>query len=179
MPHFKPKEATPMKMSSLVAVALISAAVMVVPARTQETTKKGGPPSPAASPSTALLKQWNEIGRKLTAMSEDFPENKYDFKAAPSARTFAERLIHAAAANYYFTNLALGQKAPGEEDPPRAQFKDKTALVAYVRKSFADGGEIPSLGNAFHCYPPNTQLGRPGGLRCAGQWIHRVINRIF
>jgi hypothetical protein len=72
-------------------------------------------------------------------MSEDFPEDKYDFKAAPTARSFAERLIHAAAANYYFTNLALGQRAPGEEDPPRQQFKDKAAIVAYVKKSFADG----------------------------------------
>jgi len=34
-------------------------------------------------------------------MAEDFPSDKYDFKAAPSARGFAERLIHAAAANYY------------------------------------------------------------------------------
>ena len=128
-----------MKMSRLVAVALISAAVMVVPARTQETAKKAATPNPAASPSAALLKQWNEIGRKLVAMSEDFPENKYEFKAAPTAATFSGRLIHAAAANYFFTNVALGQKLPPEEDPPRAQFKDKAAVVAYVRKSFDDG----------------------------------------
>jgi len=47
--------------------------------------------------------------------------------------------LHAAAANYFFINLANGQKAPGEEDPPRKQFKDKAAIVAYVKKSFADG----------------------------------------
>ncbi len=128
-----------MKMSRFVFVAFIFAAVTAAPSGAQESTKKAGPANAAASPSEALLKPWNEIGRKLIAMAEDFPENKYDFKAAPSARTFAERLIHGAAANYYFTNLALGQKAPGEEDPPRAQFKDKAAVVAYVRKSFADG----------------------------------------
>ena len=72
-------------------------------------------------------------------MAEDFPSDKYDFKAAPTTRSFAERLIHAAAANYYFTNLAMGQKPPGEEEPPRSQFKDKAALIAYVKKSFADG----------------------------------------
>jgi hypothetical protein len=76
-------------------------------------------------------------------MAEDFPENKYDFKASPSATTFAERLIHAAAANYFFTNLALGQRPPSENaEPPRAQFKNKAALVAYVRKSFADGAAV-------------------------------------
>src|SRR5579862_9300810 len=125
MGPFQPKGATSMKMSRFVFVAFIFAAVTAAPSGAQESTKKAGPANAAASPSEALLKPWNEIGRKLIAMAEDFPENKYDFKAAPSARTFAERLIHGAAANYYFTNLALGQKAPGEEDPPRAQFKDK------------------------------------------------------
>jgi FtsP/CotA-like multicopper oxidase with cupredoxin domain len=94
---------------------------------------------PLASTSATLEDQWNEIGRKLIAMAEDFPESKYDYKPAPNMKSFAERLIHAAAANYFFTNLALGEKLPGGEDPPRTQFKDKAAMVAYVKKSFADG----------------------------------------
>src|SRR5215470_16426662 len=97
---------------------------------------------PAASPSAALLDQWNEIGRKLIAMAEDFPEEKYDYKPAANMRSFAERLIHAAAANYFFTNSALGEKLPGDEDPPRAQFKNKAAVVEYVKKSFADGAVV-------------------------------------
>jgi hypothetical protein len=48
-------------------------------------------------------------------------------------------MIHGAAANYFFTNVALGQKPPSDQDPPRAQFKNKAAIVAYVKKSFADG----------------------------------------
>jgi hephaestin len=127
-----------MKMSKFVFVALVFATVMAAQVGAQESTKKARPAN-AVSPSEALLKPWNEIGRKLIAMAEDFPENKYDFKAAPSARTFSERLIHGAAANYYFTNLAVGKKVSEEEDPPRTQFKDKAAVVAYVRKSFADG----------------------------------------
>src|SRR6266481_9053690 len=130
---------TPMKKFSLLALFFFVAGALVLPAYAQDSAKNAASPNLAASPSAALLKQWNEIGRKLIAMAEDFPEDKYDFKAAPTTRSFAERLIHAAAANYYFTNLALGQKAPGEEDPPRKQFKDKAAIVAYVKKSFADG----------------------------------------
>ena len=30
--------------------------------------------APAPSPSQVVLSQWNEIGRKLVAMAEDFPE---------------------------------------------------------------------------------------------------------
>jgi hypothetical protein len=115
------------------------AILFVLPAYSQDAAKSAASPNLAASPSAALLKQWNEIGRKLIAMAEDFPEDKYDFKAAPSTGTFAERMIHGAAATYFFTNFALGQKPPSDEDPPRAQFKNKAAIVAYVKKSFADG----------------------------------------
>ena len=82
-------------------------------------------------------------------MAEDFPEEKYDYKPTANMRSFAERLIYAAAANYFFINSALGQPLPGEEDPPRAQFKNKAGVVEYVKKSFADGAAaIKSKGDA-------------------------------
>src|SRR6266481_6971245 len=75
--------------------------------------------SPAPSASQVVLSQWNEIGRKLIAMTEDFPEDKYDFKPTPAQRTFAEQLLHAAGSCYYFTNPVMGQKPPAGEDPKR------------------------------------------------------------
>ena len=134
-----------MKSIRLLPVLLASALLVLAahaPVHAQDAAKKSAAPNPAAtaaSQSAGLLKQWNNIGRKLIAMSEDYPEDKYDTKAAPTVGTFAQRLIHAAAANYFFTNLANGEKAPSDEDPPRKQFKDKAAIVAYVKKSFADG----------------------------------------
>lgn len=123
----------------LLAVVILAAAVLVRPVHAQGAPKKDAAPKPAPSASEAVLQQWNDIGRKLIAMAEDFPEDKYDFKPTPAVRNFAERLIHAAAANYFFTNPALGQEPPKEEDPKRDQFKTKADLVAYVKKSFADG----------------------------------------
>jgi uncharacterized damage-inducible protein DinB len=107
------------------------------PAYSQD--KKPAAPKPAVSPSQSLLDNWNDIGRKLIAMAEDFPEDKYDFKPTPAQRSFAEQLLHASGANYYFTNLANGEKPPAEEAPPRANFKSKADIVAYVKKSMADG----------------------------------------
>ncbi len=89
--------------------------------------------------SQAVLDSWNDIGRKLIAMAEDFPEDKYDFKPNPSQRSFAQQLLHAAGANYYFTNLVKGEKPPAEEDPKRDQYKTKADVVAFVKKSMADG----------------------------------------
>ena len=86
-----------------------------------------------------MLEQWNDIGRKLIAMAEDFPDDKYDFKPTPAVGTFAQRLIHAAHANEFFINALLGQKMPEMADPKRDQFKTKSDVVAFVKKSFADG----------------------------------------
>ncbi len=127
-----------MKKPAILILGLFAMVLLAGPTHGQDTGKKTTM-KPALGVADGLLKQWNDIGRKLIAMSEDFPEDKYDFKAAPSARSFAERLIHAAAANYYFTNPATGQKPPTEEDPARSNFKNKQAIIAYVKKSFADG----------------------------------------
>ena len=94
---------------------------------------------PADSPSKTLLDSWNDIGRKLTAMAEDFPEDKYDFKPTPAERSFAEQLLHAAGANYFFIDPVMGKKPPAAEDPKREQYKSKADVVAFVKKSFADG----------------------------------------
>src|SRR5277367_2680303 len=126
------------KICSTVAL-ILSAGVLSLPVYSQEMAKKDAPPKPALSPSQAVLESWNDIGRKLIAMAEDFPEDKYDFKPTPSERSFAEQLLHAAGANYFFTSPALGQKPPAEEDPKRDQYKTKADVVAFVKKSFADG----------------------------------------
>jgi uncharacterized damage-inducible protein DinB len=123
----------------LIATTILAAAVLALPARAQDAVKKEAAVKPASSPSQAVLEAWNEVGRKLIAMAEDFPEDKLDFKATPAQRSFAEQLLHMAGANYYFTNLAMGKKPPAEEDPKRDQYKTKADIVAFVKKSFADG----------------------------------------
>ena len=116
----------------------MAAAILTLPAHAQD-AKKEAAVKPPDSPSKVVLDSWNDIGRKLTAMAEDFPEDKYDFKPTPAQRSFAEALLHASNVNYFFTNLALGQKPPAEEDPKRADYKTKADVVAFVKKAFADG----------------------------------------
>jgi uncharacterized damage-inducible protein DinB len=126
-----------MSKTPFLAVALLAVVFAALPTLAQDAKKAAV--KPPDSPSQAVLAAWNDIGRKLTAMAEDFPEDKYDFKPTPAQRSFAEGLLHAANANYFFTNLALGQKPPAEEDPKRADYKTKAAVVAFVKKAFADG----------------------------------------
>jgi uncharacterized damage-inducible protein DinB len=110
-------------------------------AAAQDAQTKTAPVKAPSSPSQAIVESWNDVGRKLIAMAEDFPEDKYDFKPNPAERSFAEQLLHAAGANYFFTSPAMGQKPPALEDPKREQYKTKAEVVAFVKKSFADGAE--------------------------------------
>ena len=91
-------------------VNTVALALLSVPAAAQNPVTK-----PALSPSQAVLAAWNDVGRKLIAMAEDFPEDKYDFKPVPAQRSFAEQLLHVAGSNDLFTQVAKGQKPADDE----------------------------------------------------------------
>lgn len=96
--------------------------------------------------SQIVLAQWNEIGRKLMAMAQDWPEDKYDYKVTPAVRSFAEQLLHVANGMYYFTNPVQGQAPP--PDAPRSKYKTKDDVVAYLKKAIEDGAaEIKAKGD--------------------------------
>ena len=129
-------------MNKLVWIAVVVVGGMMVPLlEAQGTSGK------TLTLSQATREDWNEIGRKLIAMAEDFPEDKYDYKPSPAQRSFAEQLLHVAGSNDLFTAVAKGEKPVDDED--RAHYKTKAAVVAYVKKSFANGAEaIQAKGDA-------------------------------
>lgn len=127
---------TLLKLSSLVSAGILMAAIA------QGQAPANNPaPKPPDSPSKVLLDSWNDIGRKLVAMAEDMPEDKYDFKPNPAQRSFADQLLHASGANYFFINPVKGEKAP-QGDPKRTDYKTKAQVVDFVKKSFADGAAL-------------------------------------
>src|ERR1700678_404619 len=122
---------------SLVFVAVLGIQI----AHAQAAAKPSAPPKPPDSPSKVLLDSWNDVGRKLIAMAEDFPEDKYDFKPNPVQRSFAEQLLHAAGGNYIFINATKGLKPPSG-DPKRTDYATKAAVGEFVKKSFGEGAAL-------------------------------------
>jgi uncharacterized damage-inducible protein DinB len=131
----KEKEMKQVIAGALLALAVTSGSFMLARSASKA-------PQPAPSSSQAVLSQWNEIGRKLIAMAEDFPEDKYDFKPTPAQRTFAEQLLHVSASMYYFTDPALGQKPRYPDDPKRDGLKTKAEIVAFMKKCVEDGAAV-------------------------------------
>jgi hypothetical protein len=98
------------------------------------------PPVKDPGPAAVMLRQWNDVGNKLVAMAEDFPEDKYDYRPNDQGRTFAQQLLHAAASMYYATNPALGKPVDKiDENPSRDTYKTKAQVVAFVKKCVEDG----------------------------------------
>jgi len=113
------------------------------PVLAQEAAKKE-PPKPAASPSEAILEAWNDIGRKLIAIAEDLPEDKYDYKPDKDSRTFRGVLLHVAGSMYFFTDMAQGKKARYPDNPTAADLKitSKAELAAWVKQCVKDGADL-------------------------------------
>jgi uncharacterized damage-inducible protein DinB len=127
-------------LAAVLFAAVLAAVLAVAPARAQEAKKEAQAPPP--SPSQSVLNDWNEIGRKLIAIAEDLPEDKYDYKPNPASRSFVEQLLHASASMYFFTDIAQGQKARYGDDPKRDELKTKEQVVAFVKKCVADGADL-------------------------------------
>jgi hypothetical protein len=103
-------------------------------------------PAPALSRSEEMLNRWNDIGNKLVAMAQDFPEDKYDYKLQKDERTFALNLLHAAALDFVVIRRIAGSNVGpnfGEGDnPTRDQFKTKADIVKFVQEAIADGAKV-------------------------------------
>jgi len=134
-----------MKQSSLAFVAVTLLAV-VGTCLSGQAQSQNQPPRPASSRAEEMLDRWNDIGNKLIAMAQDFPEDKYDYKLQKDQRTFALNLLHAAAFEYVVARSVSGSNLGpdfGEGDnPTRDQFKTKADVVRFVQQAVADGAAV-------------------------------------
>lgn len=104
-------------------------------------------PTPARSRTEETLAMWNDIGGKLVAMAQDFPEDKYDFKLQKDQRTFAQNLLHVAAVDYDLMRAASGKGVGpdfGKEkhNPSRDAYKTKADVVRLIQSAVADGARL-------------------------------------
>lgn len=97
---------------------------------------------PTLQASAELVREWNEVGRKLIAIAKDLPENKYDYKPNPASRSFIQQLLHASGSMYFFTDIAHGKQARYGDDPPRSEWVTKGDVEAFVEKCVKDGADL-------------------------------------
>jgi len=135
-----------MKWSSSALVSITLLAVVGTSLHGQGQTQNQAP-RPARSRADETLEMWNEVGNKLIAMAEDFPEDKYDFKVQKDQRTFAENLLHVAAVDYDLIRSAsestIGPDfGKNKHNPSRDVYKTKADVVKLMQQAVADGAKL-------------------------------------
>ncbi len=135
-----------MKRSSLALVAFILLAIAGTSLYGQGQTQNQAP-RPARSRADETLDMWNEIGNKLIAMAQDFPEDKYDFKLEKDQRTFAENLLRVAAVDYDLMRSGSGSNVgpdfgKNKHNPSRDVYKTKADVVKLMQQAVADGANL-------------------------------------
>ena len=135
-----------MKRSSLVLVAATLFSVVGTSPYGHAQTQNQAP-RPARSRADETLDMWNEIGNKLIAMAQDFPEDKYDFKLQKDQRTFSENLLHVAAVDYDLIRSASGSNlgpdfGENKHNPSRDVYKTKADVVKLIQRAVADGAKL-------------------------------------
>lgn len=112
------------------------------------------------TPSEVILENWNDIGGRIVAMAQDWPEDKYNYRPNDQVRTFADVLRHIAGSNFGLINHVMGKKLGDESnDPSAGTFKTKAQIVEFVKKSVEDGAA------AIH------QEGDAGILKNLSEWV--------
>jgi hypothetical protein len=128
---------------ALLAITLLAVAGTSLHSQSQSQTQA---PQPARSRADETLQRWNDIGNKLVAMAQDFPEDKYDYKLQKDQRTFALNLLHAAAFEYVVTRTVSGSNIGPDfgqgDNPSREAFKTKADVVKFVQQAVADGANV-------------------------------------
>ncbi len=111
-------------------------------AQEQEQEQKQEQEAPA-TPKDVILRFTQNVGNKLVATAEEFPEELFDYRPLDYARdkpnedvrTFGEILLHVARSNDLIAS-SLAQRAPS--DLKQFGYRTKAEAVATLKKSFED-----------------------------------------
>ena len=91
--------------------------------------------------SAKLIERWEQVGGKLAALAEEFPEKKYEYKPADGVRTFADVLRHVAFWNQYVAESARGKKADDTSNElPKAEYARKERIIEALKRTGEDAG---------------------------------------
>src|SRR5690606_12040389 len=68
----------------------------------------------AQSKADQIIKDWERAKAYTQDYLQAMPGDKFDYKAAPEVRSFAQQMLHIADANYMFFAVATGTQSPIE-----------------------------------------------------------------
>jgi uncharacterized damage-inducible protein DinB len=94
--------------------------------------------SAPADPIAVLVADWTRARDYTKEYLDAMPEDGMNFKPTPDIRSFAEQMLHLAAANFAFVSTATGATNPyqGKQLEKMDEYKTKAALTKIVMESY-------------------------------------------
>jgi hypothetical protein len=96
-----------------------------------------GQPRQPPDPMKAITTSFDSVHKNLLEMAEDFPADKYGFRAKPEMRSFGEVLVHVFSGTTYAARAGRGESVQWSELDPKS-YADKAAVVAGFKKAIAE-----------------------------------------
>lgn len=89
------------------------------------------------TPRETVLRLFTNVNHNVLTMAEDFPADKYDYRAKPEMRSFGEVIVHIASGNVFAAKAGRGENVQWTELDPK-NYRTKPEIVALLRKSIED-----------------------------------------
>jgi peptidylprolyl isomerase len=126
---------------------------------------------PEIPASAELLAPIGENEKKLSALAQAFPENKYDWRPAPGVRSVREVLLHVAHGNRLMLDLA-------EKTPDAAAFQERIAKqIADEKAALTKEQTLAKLADSFAEIRKTVEPMRAGVLGSSVEFFGRKTTR--
>ena len=94
---------------------------------------------PQETLSTLLIGRWEQVGRKLITLAEEFPEEKYESSPANGVRTFGDVLRHVAFWNQFVAESARRRQADETTNElPKSEYSTKARIISALTANTAE-----------------------------------------
>jgi uncharacterized damage-inducible protein DinB len=115
----------------------VRALLAVLIASTLAVAAGAGQAKQPPDPGKAIAGTMRNINKQILDMAEDFPAEKYGFRAKPEVRSFGEVIVHAMSGTEYAAKAGRGENVQWTELDPK-NYKDKAAIVTALKSAIAD-----------------------------------------
>ncbi len=115
-------------------ILLLSSVMVAVNAQEMQPSKTAA--SPVTGFRASFLRQVEDAEKKLIALSEATPQEKYAWRPAPGVRSISEVFMHVAGSNYFILGQ-MGIKPPAGLEADPEKITDKAKVVESLKRSFA------------------------------------------
>ena len=83
-----------------------------------------------------LLARWSDISDRLHAVAQEFPADKYEYRATPDVRSFADQLRHVAFWSGHLAATMRKENPDGSANTlPADKYPSKNAIVRALRET--------------------------------------------